>query len=40
MNAEIFKSRTKKIALECGRFVDDLPQKPSIRIYGNQYNYQ
>lgn len=36
MNAEIFKARTKKLALECGKFVDDLPQKPSIRIYGNQ----
>ena len=36
MNAEIFKERTKKIALECGKFVDDLPLKPSIRIYGNQ----
>jgi four helix bundle protein len=36
MNAEIFKTRTKKIALECGKFVDDLPQKPSTRIYGNQ----
>ena len=36
MNAEIFKSRTKKLALECGKFVDGLPFKPSVKIYGNQ----
>ncbi|MCP9768411.1 four helix bundle protein [Lacihabitans sp. LS3-19] len=36
MNAAIFKNRTKKLALECGKFVDDLPQKTSIRIYGGQ----
>lgn len=36
MTAELFKKRTKYLALRCGEFVDELPIRKSLDIYGRQ----
>ncbi|MCA0366327.1 MAG: four helix bundle protein [Bacteroidetes bacterium] len=36
MTAELFKKRTKNLALRCGEFVDQLPIRKSLDIYGRQ----